>query len=711
VGTLIALASQNDPFYAGLPSRRASAEWFAEVWDRFDLGNRTQHLRRIHYILVSQTALIQFKDGTPYTNTEECWKDLCEASKDALYLGLVPSDGFEDRLNPNPILSFDESGSASLSVEGGPMFEFTYGLPSFPALPDFVFNQPVIAQRYQIELWIEKSTMTRDVLIPLKERYNLNIVSAIGEISEIRCRQFVERALASGKPVRILYVSDFDPAGVSMPVAAARKIEFELRKRGLNLDIQLRPVALTHEQCVRYRLPRTPIKESERRGGAFEERFGEGATELDALEALHPGELGRILEQEIRRYYDDDLKDRTTEAAEEFESELSEIREAAIEPYRDEIKALRQQHRDLGQRWSKLTESLGDEHRTIAERFNSIRRAISESLTAQMPDLDDVDWPEPEEGDEGWKPVPVSRKSKKAIGQSWQKTPFSPHQFNGNSINVGLQMGAVSGGLCDVDLDHMVAVGLAPEFLPRTDAVFGRKSKPCSHQLYISDLHQTERKATIQYPEYVNGKQGKMLVELRVGGNGMGAVTTAPPSMHTSGEKVQWVSEGEPAHVPGDVLKRAVIQLAVATLLVRNYPADTGSGSQSVRHEGALVVGGVLARAGWNSDDIGYTVEVAARSAEDSDWKDRARTAEGAVEVKTNGRAVPGLQRCRECSLRCSSGTSWPEARSVMCWCWPRRRTKQRPCTRMCSAFSRVQRRCGARCVRSRPPRYGWPTT
>ena len=42
---------------------------------------------------------------------------------------------------------------------------------------------------------------------------------------------------------------------------------------------------------------------------AFEARYGEGVTELDALEALHPGELERILTPEILRYYDDTLDD------------------------------------------------------------------------------------------------------------------------------------------------------------------------------------------------------------------------------------------------------------------------------------------------------------------------------------------------------------------------------------------------------------------
>jgi hypothetical protein len=252
VGTLIALSSQNDPFYAGVANRQANAEWFAELWERLDLSHRTQHLRRIHYILVSQTALIQFRDGTLYTNTQECWESLCKASKDARYLGLVPSESFEDRRNPDPIINLDEPLPASLDIDSEAMPEFVFGLPSFPAFPNFVFNQPTIAQRYQVELWIEKSTMTSDVMLPLSRRYNLNIVSAIGEISYRRCRELVERAVASGRPVRILYISDFDPAGMSMPVAASRKIEFCLRQRSLDLDIQLRPIALTHEQCVRY---------------------------------------------------------------------------------------------------------------------------------------------------------------------------------------------------------------------------------------------------------------------------------------------------------------------------------------------------------------------------------------------------------------------------------------------------------------------------
>jgi len=245
-----------------------------------------------------------------------------------------------------------------------------------------------------------------------------------------------------------------------------------------------------------------------------------------------------------------------------------------------------------------------------------------------------------------WKPVPVNRRTKRPIGNGWQKQPFNPAQFNGNAQNVGIQFGAVSGGLADVDLDSKAAIGLAPEFLPATDAMFGRKSKPCSHQLYVSDLYKTEKRAVVQYAQYMSNGHGKivrgqMVVELRIGGNGLGAHSVVPPSVH-SGETVEWVNNGEPAKVAGEELAHAVRKLAVASLLSTHYP---GQGS---RHDGALVIGDVLARAGWDTKDIGHVVEVVARAAGDPEVTDRVTAATSAVGMKSAGQNVAGLQRLRQ---------------------------------------------------------------
>ena len=104
--------------------------------------------------------------------------------------------------------------------------------------------------------------------MPLGVRYGINIVTGVGELSHTRCIELVARARPSGRPVRILYVSDFDPGGMSMPVAVARKIEFAVRLRRMKRwTFRCDPWCSHDEQCVEYRLPRTPIKASEHRGG------------------------------------------------------------------------------------------------------------------------------------------------------------------------------------------------------------------------------------------------------------------------------------------------------------------------------------------------------------------------------------------------------------------------------------------------------------
>src|SRR5262249_44390602 len=137
----------------------------------------------------------------------------------------------------------------------------------------------------------------------------------------------------------------------------------------------------------------------------------------------------------------------------------------------------------------------------------------------------------------------------------------------------------------------------------------------------------------------MNGHAGAMIVELRRGAHAKGAAPFMRPSMHETGETVAWVRDSEPARVGGEELMRAVGKLAVASLLKSNYP---GAGS---RHEGALVIGGVLARVGWSADDIGHVVEVVARAVGDDEVSDRVTTAAGAGEVKAKGNDVAGFER------------------------------------------------------------------
>lgn len=139
----------------------------------------------------------------------------------------------------------------------------------------------------------------------------------------------------------------------------------------------------------------------------------------------------------------------------------------------------------------------------------------------------------------GWIPIPVPFRTKGPKLVGWQNLRPTeeelPHLFRGKT-NIGILNGP--SGLIDVDLDHMVAVQIAAEFLPQTPAVFGRAGKPRSHWLYKGSAPYLKLCA-------VDG-DGEIhtVVEIRTIGQ-----TVFPGSVHESGEPIEWASDGEPETV------------------------------------------------------------------------------------------------------------------------------------------------------------------
>jgi hypothetical protein len=392
LASLRVLAPQNDPFTI-TPSRRADAEWFAGLGKRF--GVKTGgHARGLHYRIVMSARPAQMRNSMPYLNTTTCWQALLKAGRDARYLDLVAVDDVVDRRNAAAIVNARPTSESPFAFVPGGSTDLEE-LQPMPEPPRAVLRVGERTQRYRLEIWIEKSTMN-GILEPICRRYNITLVPGTGETSATRCNEAIDRAEADGRPTIILYISDFDPAGLSMPVAAARKIEYFLRKRGLDhLEIQLIPIALTLDQCVKYRLPRTPLKDTELRTEAFEERFGEGATELDALEAGYPGELARIVEREIICFYDKSLDRKTEEAAGPVEENLDRVTEAIHKKHRKQIDALSREYEAIAvalAAWQEHAEPVWD--------------AIREEIEAEIePIMDVVEWPEAKEPREYQNPL------------------------------------------------------------------------------------------------------------------------------------------------------------------------------------------------------------------------------------------------------------------------------------------------------------------
>jgi len=380
---LIVLSAQNDPFYVGMGRQVRLAEWFADLWNKLGYAGTggAAHIRRIHYRAISQNIKVLKPDGSPYENTENDWHALADASKYARYLGLVDYYLIEDKKNPEAIINHKLlENSPSVWVDESSSLYLSF--PEFPPAPSYTLYDYEADQKYQVELWCEKSTMN-DIITPLCQKYGVNYVYGTGELSLTAVYQLLKRMEATKKPCRILYVSDFDPAGMSMPVAVSRKLEFLLSKHDMAFDVRLFPVVLTFDQCGHYQLPRTPIKPTEGRATDWQNRFGDGATELDALQAIHPGELGKILEKAIRHYWDRTLDKRTKEVADKILDYLGKIQEEVTGPHKDELQKLQDEY-------DTVKAEFKDRISALSEDVENLYQVIESELTAKKPQLDPV---------------------------------------------------------------------------------------------------------------------------------------------------------------------------------------------------------------------------------------------------------------------------------------------------------------------------------
>jgi len=432
--TLIAQSVARDPFYV-TPARRDAAHWFAQAWPVLDPSKDDLHVRRMHYRYISlpEADRPPKRDGKPYENTEADWKDFCDASVDARILELVDPNRFTDRRAGEPVFIADDSGRdreafigcfrAWLTVppaETSFVFECAPREFSFPDPPMPYVICPTFSKRYAIETWAEKSTMN-DVLYPLARQNNVTLVTGVGDLSFTHCLWHVKRVLAHRKPTRILYISDFDPGGELMPVGVARKIEFLLRRDGHDLDIRLIPLVLTREQVDRYRLPRIPIKDTDARKRDFEKRHGEGAVELDALEALHPGELARIVEAAIERYREPTREATRANAAAELAARTAvvEARDAVLAEFGSEMAALREDFEAARaavgaeqEALAEIAEQAAEQSRAhVAEidarmgafydRANRVWMRMEARMRDRLPSAEDFEWAAAQPADDG----------------------------------------------------------------------------------------------------------------------------------------------------------------------------------------------------------------------------------------------------------------------------------------------------------------------
>lgn len=160
----------------------------------------------------------------------------------------------------------------------------------------------------------------------------------------------------------------------------------------------------------------------------------------------------------------------------------------------------------------------------------------------------------------GWCVVPIPYKSKRAVYKEWEQLRLTESELDkyfDQPANIGLILGAPSGGLVDVDLDCTEARAIANKYLPPTEAKTGRSGSANSHWWYIADNAET-----VQHRDPVTRN---MIVELR----STGGQTVVGPSIHPTGQPYE-ILTGNPAVVPAEMLTACVAALAKRVIEIRH---------------------------------------------------------------------------------------------------------------------------------------------
>jgi hypothetical protein len=320
---LTVLAPQNDPFRIDSPARHRDGEWLAITAQRLGLGNRTIHLRGLHYMVIGQPK----PDGTPYTNTDADWLWLSgDAAKAARWLGYISFEQVVDQCNAAPVTRIWTPPEPRNVVTVGIDIEIPDPDDLTPLIVarDFRGGQP-----YKLVLFGEKSSL-EPILAPVADTYQADLYLPTGEISDTQLHTMARVGAEDGRRVVVFTFSDCDPAGWQMPISIARKLQAFKCGFYPELDFEVHRVALTPDHVREYGLPSTPLKDTEKRGDKWREATGVDQTEIDALAALQPDLLRRIARGALDPFFDRTLAERVRHARREWTEQAQAILDETI---------------------------------------------------------------------------------------------------------------------------------------------------------------------------------------------------------------------------------------------------------------------------------------------------------------------------------------------------------------------------------------------
>jgi hypothetical protein len=323
---LTVLAEQRDPFRLDTAANHRDAQWFASVVEDANLGDRTIHLRGLHY--AAFTLRKMKPNGLPYRNTEEDWLYLQEkAAKAARWLGYVPFDRIFDNRNSAPVVRLHKEAPVAPYLNVGAEL----AIPSVEDLvPTVGVDGFVGVQPYRLVLIGEKSSL-EEVLAPVARDRQADLYLPAGEISDTLLWRVAADTRTDGRPLVVLYFSDCDPGGWQMPISVGRKLQALQAGWFSDIDFDVYRVALVPDQVREYGLPSAPMKETERRKDRWLAAMGVEQTEIDSIATLRPDLLRQIAIDAIAPFWDSTLARRVVEARNAWIGEAQAIVDASTD--------------------------------------------------------------------------------------------------------------------------------------------------------------------------------------------------------------------------------------------------------------------------------------------------------------------------------------------------------------------------------------------
>lgn len=217
-------------------------------------------LRQLYYQLVSKNVV---------RNHQREYKRLGELLSNARMGGRLDWDIIEDRVRfPQRAGEWSSIESVVYGAIGG------FRLPRWGGQPNYV------------ELWCEKDALS-SVLAPIADDLHVVLMVNRGYSSTTAMYDAGKRILyhGQGRPVKILYLGDFDPSGEDMVRDIGERLRTFAwpRNQQKAVDIEVRKLALTLDQVNGFNLPPNPAKITDSRAAGFIAKNGESSYEVDAL--------------------------------------------------------------------------------------------------------------------------------------------------------------------------------------------------------------------------------------------------------------------------------------------------------------------------------------------------------------------------------------------------------------------------------------------